>query len=103
MHRQSVKPPYDRWYVIRAEQYIKSFSDLRLADHSRKEVTGYLENLGNNIDLSAWQFTQAVDAIQKLFVLIGNQALAGFDWSYLKGDSMRKHSKNLTHPGHPGS
>ena len=46
LHNQGIKPSADRWYVIHAERYIKSFPDKKLADHGPQEVTGYLQQLG---------------------------------------------------------
>ncbi len=67
LHGQGVKPPNDRWYVVRAEHYIKAFPDKRLANHSKSDLEGYLKTLGRNSALEDWQFRQAVHAIQILF------------------------------------
>jgi hypothetical protein len=32
-----------RWHVLRAEEYLKTFPDKRLSEHSAEDVTGYLE------------------------------------------------------------
>jgi hypothetical protein len=36
--KQGVKPTVVRWYVLRAEQFIRSFSGRRLAELSRQDV-----------------------------------------------------------------
>ncbi len=38
-----VKSAVTRWYVIRAEQYIKAFPDKRLVSHCSKDVVDCLE------------------------------------------------------------
>ena len=44
--KNGVKETAIRWYVLRAEQYLKTFPDKRLAAHSAEDVTGYLERVG---------------------------------------------------------
>ncbi|MEE4377584.1 MAG: integron integrase [Candidatus Competibacteraceae bacterium] len=63
---KGIKPPFDRWYVIRAEHYIKAFTGKRLRQHEPSDVTGYLEKLLENAQIKAWQYRQTVDAIQIL-------------------------------------
>ena len=55
-----------RWYVLRAEHYLKEFPDKRLAAHNTEEVAGYLEVAGRIDGMSDWQFVQIVDARQIL-------------------------------------
>ncbi len=79
------KVPEDscRWYVKRVEDYIKAYPDLRLSLHSPLEVENYLKDLGRHGRFSDWQFRQAVEAIEILFVtLIRPSWLAEFPWSF---------------------
>ena len=46
LHKQGVKPPTDRWFVIRAEAYIKATAERRLAEHTPADVHRYLSDLG---------------------------------------------------------
>nr|WP_319493926.1 hypothetical protein [uncultured Desulfobacter sp.] len=71
-----------RWYVIRAEQYIKAFPDRRLAEHSPKEVEGYLAQQGRSDGIEDWQFRQIVDAIQNLFAMLGVAWMPEVDWKF---------------------
>lgn len=50
IHKQGIKNHQTRWYLIRAEQYIKAFPDKRLAQHTVEEINGYLESLGRPDD-----------------------------------------------------
>ena len=59
-----------RLYVIRVEQYLKALSGKRLANHSAKDVTDYLEAQSRNTKIKDWQFLQIVDAIQNLFTML---------------------------------
>ena len=87
LHKQGIKPPVDRWYVRRSEQYITAFPDKKLATHTLGDVSAYFTNLGRNTSLKEWQFAQVVDAIQNLFKLVGVGWLDQFDWQYWKNFS----------------
>lgn len=82
LHRCGVKPPADRWYVRHAERYIESLPGRRLGEHRPADVTGYLADLGRLGRMQDWQFRQAVDALQKLFELVGVSWLREVDWRY---------------------
>lgn len=55
--------------VFRAEQYMAPHPHRPLSWLTPAGVDSYLENLGRMSGLKAWQFSQAFDAIQKLFEL----------------------------------
>jgi len=38
-----------RWYVIRAEAYIKAHRDIKLKSHSAQLVTAYLQTIGGRV------------------------------------------------------
>ena len=77
-----IKSSVARWYVIRAEQYIKFFPDKRLADQSPQDVVCYLEGQSRNANLEDWQFCQIVNAIQKLFAMLEVSWLDEVDWQH---------------------
>ncbi|AGA33968.1 integron integrase [Thioalkalivibrio nitratireducens DSM 14787] len=62
--KQGVKPTAVRWYVLRAEQFIQSFSGRRLAELSREDVDDYLRRAGANTALQPWQFRHIVSGIR---------------------------------------
>ncbi len=80
--KQGVGESYLRWYVIRAEQYLKANPGKKLAQHSADDVNAYLKNLGRNETLKDWQFRQTVDAIRNLFLTAGVDRVEGVDWNY---------------------
>ena len=88
LHKQGVKPPTDRWFVIRAEAYIKATAERRLVEQTPADVHRYLSDLGGIGRISDWQFRQSVDAIQKLFELVGVPWLREVDWDFWR-DSAR--------------
>ncbi len=83
VHNQSIGPPLDRWYVIRAEQYVKAFPDRRLVDHSQCDLEEYLRSLGRMKDLKDWQFKQSVDSIRILLQeIVSPPWFNEVDWDY---------------------
>ncbi|MBS1222820.1 MAG: integrase [Proteobacteria bacterium] len=88
LHKQGVKPPTDRWFVIRAEAYIKATAERRFVEQTPADVHRYLSDLGGIGRISDWQFRQSVDAIQKLFELVGVPWLREVDWDFWR-DSAR--------------
>lgn len=87
LEKQGVKPKMLRWYVIRAEQYLKAFPDQQLEKHGPGEVQAYLEKTGRKEGLEDWQYRQIVDAIQNLFKLIEADWLEQVDWEFWKSSS----------------
>jgi len=88
LHQQGIKPPADRWFVIRAEAYIKANPERRLVEHTPADIHRHLSDLGRIDRISDWQFRQSVDAIQKLFELVGVPWLHEMDWDFWR-DSAR--------------
>ena len=52
---------------MRAEQYIKCYTELRLAQHTENEVNAVFEKLEREGKLLDWQYRQFVDAVEYLF------------------------------------
>ena len=85
VRKNGVRPPFDRWYVIRAEEYIRAYAGRRLQDHDRRDVESWLGALGRTNNLKSWQFKQAVHAIQILFCEVVKVDWAGdIDWDHWK-------------------
>jgi integron integrase len=79
---QGIKTSTVRWYVIRAEQFLKAHPDKILTEILPEDVTHYLQKTGRSTHLSDWQFRQVVDAIRTLFPHITNNTDNGVDWEY---------------------
>ena len=58
---QGITKPFDRWYVIRAQDYIDARPGLRIKEHRTSDLTDYLNALGRKPGMKDWQFPQAVD------------------------------------------
>ncbi len=80
--KNDVKGTVTRWYVIRAEQYIKANSSKNLKNHSPEDVVNYLETQSRNTHLNDWQFRQIVDAIQNVFEMLETPWLNDVDWQH---------------------
>jgi len=72
VHRCGVTEPQDRYYFIRAREYIRSTRDCKLVEHTPERVVDFLKVIGRKNRLEDWQCRQAVFAIQILFVSTGN-------------------------------
>lgn len=90
-----VKPPFDRWMVRRAEQYIAAFPDRKLAEQCPADVERYLTEVGQRTEMKDWQFRQIVDAIRILFELTGVEWLEQVDWEQWRASARR------LEPSHP--
>jgi len=82
LRKQGVKPPFDRWHVRRAEQFIKAHPEQGLLDLGPEAVQQYLRRLGHKGHLKAWQYQQVVRAIQTLYSTINAAWAKQFDWQY---------------------
>ncbi len=96
LRKQGIKESASRWYVKRAEHYIKSFPDKKLAHHSAEDITGYLEKIGRTGQLLDWQYRQVVDAIRNLFLTITNRWENSIDWQYWLDSSQSLPSDHRT-------
>jgi integron integrase len=81
---QGLKEENLRWYVIRAEDYLRSVQGRPVAGHSVAEVQNYLEDVGRKIGSQDWQYQQIVDAIQKLLLAAGAPCVENIDWSFYR-------------------
>lgn len=80
--QKNIKPVIARWYVIRTEHYINAFPDKRLAEHCPEDVNEYLRKQGKNNRIADWQFRQIVDALQKLWEMLGAEWFENVDWEH---------------------
>ncbi len=83
LHAKGIRPPCDRWYVIRAEEFLKNHQGKQLKEYTCNLVQAYLSELGRSNSLNTWQFQQAVDAVRILCLDVLDRHWAGtFDWEY---------------------
>jgi hypothetical protein len=71
VRESGTKPPFDRWLVVQAEQYVEAHSGRKPAEQSQEEVDAYLAELGRKPGVKGWQVRQAADAIRMLLEMAG--------------------------------
>lgn len=82
LEKRQIKESVRRWYVRRAEEFIRAARGKRLADHSAADINLYLEEQGRKDRIAGWQFRQIVDAVQILFEIAGAACVREVDWEY---------------------
>ena len=89
LQNMGINPRFQRWYVIRAEQFLKSFPDKEVSQLIPDDVVTFLQRAGREKQFSDWQFRQVVDAIRNLFPsnhVINDKSI---DWEYWLDSSRR--------------
>ena len=91
-------PPQSRpWFRQHVEQYIASFEDKPLRDHSAGDLTSYLEAVGRRPSLSDWQMAQKATALQLLFCsLLKVSWCSEIDWPFWISGSRKLLPKHAT-------
>ena len=56
LHGLVIKPPFDRWLLLRAEQYVTAFPASKLKDYQPSDVTTYLGEIGRRDELTDRNF-----------------------------------------------
>jgi integron integrase len=82
LRKRRVKESAQRWYVKRAEEFIKAAQGRKLHDHSADDINRYLEEQGRKKGLQGWQFLQIVDALQILLETADTPAGTQVNWEY---------------------
>ncbi len=96
LQKRGIKEPYLRWYVIRAEAFVRSYSEVPLSEYTSKMVQAYFADLGRKTYLKPWQFKQAIAAVRVLCVdVLACDWAKGFDWEYWD------HAAEPLEPTHP--
>jgi integron integrase len=96
LHESGVKRLFDRWFVLRAEQYVSAHPGRKPRDHQPRDVTRYLAETGRSCDMKDWQFRQVVAAIQKLFELVGVDWFDEVDWNHWRDSARHLEETNPT-------
>jgi hypothetical protein len=87
LRKQRVKDSAQRWYVMRAEDFIRAARGRKLLDHSAEDVNHYLEEQGRKAGLQGWQFLQVIDAIQILLETANAPASSQVNWEYWRNSA----------------
>jgi integrase-like protein len=92
---KGVKPTVARWYVIRAEHFLKAFPEKNLKQITVQNVNDYFLEIGRSKHLSDWQFRQIIDSVRMLFPYSTTNMENEVDWDYWLSSSK---SLNENHP-----
>jgi integron integrase len=76
-----VREDAERWYVLRAEGFVKAMQPRRLAELTPADIDDYLAAQRRNTGLRPWQLVQMVDAIQMLGQTAEAPWAARVDWA----------------------
>ncbi|MEJ2619064.1 MAG: integron integrase [Candidatus Thiodiazotropha sp.] len=69
------------WYRRHVEAFLDDHPNVRLKTHSAKSIISWLERIGRDPHISAWQYRQKVDALRILFGhFLRPPWSAEFDW-----------------------
>ena len=83
--RRGVPEKMRLWYVRRVEGFLKALRPVSLSQLTAREITGYLQQMSTPSQLPDWQFRQLVDALQLLFVDLGQCPVGKeVDWDWWK-------------------
>ena len=90
VRERGVTAPVDRWYVIRAEQFVKALGGKALEAATAADLTEYLTELGRRGNLEDWQYRQVIDALETLLArTLCLPWAADFDWGFWR-DSVKR-------------
>jgi integron integrase len=88
LRRRGAREPFARWYVRRAEQFLRArpCSDPRA--YTATELTAYLQEAGRRPGLKDWQYVQIVDALEVLLREVLQLPWTDtFDWAYWRASA----------------
>ncbi|MET0123768.1 MAG: integron integrase [Candidatus Thiodiazotropha sp. 6PLUC9] len=81
LKRFRIPPKSIPWYRRHIEAFLADHPNVRLRSHSTKSVTDWLERIGRDTNINAWQYRQKVDALRILFGHFLRQPWCNeFDW-----------------------
>ncbi len=76
-----------RWYVRHLEVFIHSRKGRRLAATTCEDIEAYIEDIGRNENMTAWQYRQVVDALRILFsFMVKTEWSEKFNWQQVMDD-----------------
>lgn len=82
LYKHGVNESVGRWYVLRAEQFLKAFDNIPMSAHSAANVKTWFERIGREGRLEDWQFRQAVEALQYLCLVCEVPWSRTVDWAF---------------------
>jgi len=97
LRQRGVKAPFDRWFVIRAEQFLKALTNEDPRACSADDAARYLSRVGRRANIEDWQYRQVVDALEILLACVLELPWAAeFDWSFWRDSARRLEASHAT-------
>jgi integron integrase len=88
LRRRGIREPFARWYVLRAEQFLRARPREEPRNYAAADLAGYLEEAGRRADLRDWQYAQIVDALEVLLrEVLQLPWTDAFDWAYWRASA----------------
>lgn len=84
---RGIKETIARWYLRRAEEFVRAAKGKKLQEHSGADVNRYLEEQGRKDRITDWQFLQIVDAIQILLQTAKAACASEVNWEYWRNSA----------------
>jgi integron integrase len=77
-------PEHSRpWYRKHVQEFIRAYPNIKLKEQSPKGIEHWLTRLGQNPNLTPWQYRQKVDALRLLFThMLKSTWSKSFDWNH---------------------
>ncbi|MBT3048508.1 MAG: phage integrase N-terminal SAM-like domain-containing protein [Candidatus Thiodiazotropha sp. (ex Lucina pensylvanica)] len=83
LKRFRIPPKAIPWYRRHVEGFIADHPGVRLRSHTAETVEYWLERIGRQPNINAWQYRQKVDALRLLFGhFLRRPWSSGFDWDH---------------------
>ena len=96
LRQRGIKAPFDRWFVLRAEQFQKTLPNQDLGACSEADTAAYLRRVAERMNLKDWQYEQIVDALEIMLAhVLRLPWTAEFDWASWRNVARRRE------PSHP--
>ena len=84
LHERNIPSSKYHWYVRHCEQFIQSYTEIRLRGHTRETLSKYLSATLQNPNLHDYTKLQIIDAISALFLTVRSPLYNQIDWDYWK-------------------
>ena len=104
LRQRGIKAPFNRWFVLRVEQFQKALPNQDLGACSQADAAAYLRCVGIREDLKTWQYEQIVDALEIMLADVLRLSWAtGFDWASWRNRAHRREPSHAAVAGKPPS
>ena len=94
--KQRIKDKNHRWYVLRAEQYLRFLGGKNLDSHTPENAINYINQALRSDRLQGWQAFQIIGAIRNLYFTLGVSWFNKVDWDYFLASCITVEANHTT-------